>query len=127
MYGKFLRPPDITAPEMEIDISRLSIYAGRRGEAVTSFKKNVPLLYSGAWLADDNNVGIVLASISDSSLPVDFTFNTGDYGLSPAGRIYIISTSGRELLMSYNQEEVNVEFSLEPRGLRILEVITSDQ
>ncbi len=126
LYGKFLRPPDIAAPEKEIDISRLSIYAGRRGEAVTSFKKSVPLLYSGAWLADDHEVGIALASISDSSLPIDFTFNTGDFGLSPAGEIYITGTSGRELLMSYNQEEVRVEFSLEPRGLRILEVIPSD-
>ena len=123
LYGKFLRAPHIEIPEKEIDISRLSIYAGRSGETVTSFKKTVPILYSGAWMADDNNVGIVLASISDDALPVNFKFNANDYGLHDRGNIYIISNKGRELLAPYDDPDIHIDILLEPRGLRILEIV----
>jgi hypothetical protein len=122
LYGKFLRTPHIEFPEKEIDISRLSIYAGRKGEIVSAFKKHVPLLYSGTWKAEDNYVGIVLASISDKSIPIKFSFDTINYGLHSNGDIYIITNKGKEFLNSYTDRMVNVNFSLQPKGLCIIEI-----
>lgn len=127
LYGKFLRAPHIETPEEEIDISRLSIYAGRRGETVTAFKKTVPLLYSGAWQAKDSNVGIVLASISDDAIPVNFKFNISEYSHGNRGNVYIISNKGRELLTSYGDQNIYIDILLEPRGLRILEIVPANK
>jgi hypothetical protein len=123
LYGKFLRPPYIEAPEKEIDISRLSIYAGRRADAVTVFTGIVPLLYTGAWKADNNNTGIVLASISDDELPIDFSINSEDYDLPPSGNIYIKNNEGRKHLSLYTDGEISVNFSLPAKGLCIVEIV----
>lgn len=122
LHGKFLRSPNIDVPVEEIDISRLSIYAGRRGENVTAFKKRVPLLYSGTWKADDGDVGIVLASISDDIMPIDFSFNSKDYDLPANGKVYIITNEGKKLLNSYTDGSININLSLQPKGLCIFEI-----
>lgn len=126
LYGKFLRSPKIDIPEQEIDVSRLSIYAGRKKESVTAFKKRVPLIYSGTWKAEDNNVGIALASISDNSIPVDFSFSSKDYDLASKGEVYITTNKGKKLLNSYSNGTVNVKFSLERRGLCLIEIVSSN-
>ena len=76
LYGKFLRSPDIEFPKQELNISRLSIYAGRKGETVTTFQKSYPLIYSGTWKSDDNQIGIALASISDDPFGVNVSFES---------------------------------------------------
>ncbi|MEL7587808.1 MAG: DUF6259 domain-containing protein [Prolixibacteraceae bacterium] len=125
LYGEFCRSPKIESPEQEIKISKLSIYAGREGKSVTTFRKNVPLLYSGTWKAKDKHIGIALASIGDNSIPIDFAVNSADYGLPHKGDVYIISNRGRQLLTSYADGSVNVKFSLQPRGLCLIEIIPS--
>ena len=127
LYGEMLRSPEMNIPTKEIDISRLSIYAGKTGGSVTAFKDEVPLLYSGTWKADDNNIGIAIASISDNPFQLNFTFNSGDYGLPPKGDIYIIDIEGRRLLSSYSNGKVQVNFSLPPMGLCILEIASDDK
>jgi len=122
LYGEFLRSPDIEIPEEELMISKLSIYAGRKGESVTTFQKSFPLIYSGTWRSDDNQVGIALASISDNPFKVNFSFNSSDYDLSASGKIYIIDIEGRKLLTSYADGKIQVNFTLPPKGLCIVEI-----
>ncbi len=63
LHGTFLRPPIVQSPEDELDISRLSIYAGQRGE-LSSYRKRAPQLLAAAYLAPDGDVGIALASLT---------------------------------------------------------------
>ncbi|MBK9389160.1 MAG: hypothetical protein IPN68_02825 [Bacteroidetes bacterium] len=81
LRGKFMRTPHFEIPIKEMDISRLSIYAGKMGESVTSFKGNYPLIYTGTWKTDKNNLGIAIASISDEPFNLDLKFNSMDYHL----------------------------------------------
>jgi hypothetical protein len=126
LHGEMLRSPKMNILTQEIDISRLSIYAGKTGGSVTVFKKEVPLLFSGTWKAEDNNIGIALASISDAPFRINFNFNSGDYGLQPKGDIYVIDIEGKRLLSSYSDEKVQVNFSLPPKGLCIIEISSSE-
>jgi len=124
LHGEFCRNPVIDYPEEEIKISRLSIYAGRTpGENVKAFEKKVPLLYVGTWRAADKNIGIALASISDRSIPVSFSFNSKDYDLPPQGKIYFTTIKGKELLGSFTDGSVNISLLLKPRGSGIIEVV----
>lgn len=123
LYGKFIRTPYISVPEKELDISKLSIYAGRKGESITTFKKKYPLVYSGAWEADDGNIGVALTSISDNSVLIDFKMVAKDYKLSSAGKVYIINEEGKKLLTTYNNEEIKVEYKLGPREVCLFEII----
>lgn len=123
LSGEFCRSPRIESPEEEIQISKLSIYAGREGKSVTTFRKKVPLLYSGTWRASDKNIGIALAGIGDQSLPVDFNLNAAEYDLSLKGEIYITTVKGRELLGSYSDGVAHVKFLLPPKGLCFIEFI----
>ena len=125
LYGKFMRSPKIDIPEQEIDISRLSIYAGRGGETVTAFKKSVPSLYVGTWKSEDSNVGIALASISDSSIPIYFNIKTKDYALPKKGKVYKTTMDNRELINSYRNGSIEVDFLLQPKELCIIEIVAS--
>jgi hypothetical protein len=122
LHGKFFRSPDIESPEEEFDISRLSIYAGKQGESVTSFRGRFPLLYSGTWQADDKDLGIALASISENPLKVTFSFRSDDYDLPSSGNIFIINNKGKRFLTSYFNNTISVDFILDPRSLCILEI-----
>ena len=123
MYGKFLRSPNIEFPEDELMISKLSIYAGKRGESVTTFQNTFPLVYSGTWKSDDNQVGIALASIGDDPFLINYSFNSDDYELPASGEIYIIDAEGKTLLTTYSDHKILINFTLPPRGLCIVEIV----
>ena len=89
LYGKFVRTPSFQIPEEEMDISRLSIYAGQGDERVTTSAGRFPVIYAGSWKSEDGHLGIALASISEDSFPVRFNFDASQYGLSSSGDIYI--------------------------------------
>lgn len=122
LYGTFLRAPEMEVPEETIEISKLSIYVGRDGHRVSTFQKSVPLLYSGAWKADDGNVAIALASISDDCIPVKFQIETKNYALPESGKIYLLTNEGRELFDTYSAGIIQVDTSLPPEGLLIVEI-----
>jgi hypothetical protein len=116
----------MTIPEEEIKISKLSIYAGREGKSVTTYDKKVPLLYSGIWIAKDNNIGIAMASISDNPIPVDLNMNTKDYPLAAKGKVYITTIEGKKLLTSYTAGSINTSFSIQPKEVCIIEIVPSE-
>jgi hypothetical protein len=121
LYGKFIRAPYMDIPEKDIPISRLSIYAGQK-DRVTTFQEKVPLLYTSAWKADDGSVGVALASINDSSLPVRFNVEAKQYGLPPSGKIFIIDAEDKKLLQTYKDGKINVNYTIPSRGICMLEI-----
>ena len=121
LYGEFCRNPDLYIPRENIDISRLSIYAGRTGKTVTSFEKNVPSLYVGTWKAKNGNIAIALASISDAPVTVSFVVKPEQYGILPKGNINIITSSGKKFLDRYTRS-AHIDLELEPKGICIIEL-----
>nr|HPJ99918.1 DUF6259 domain-containing protein [Candidatus Hydrogenedentota bacterium] len=63
LHGTMLRPPAIALTEEEIDISRLSIYAGQQ-DALKQYRKAIPRVLASAWQAGDGRVAIVLANLT---------------------------------------------------------------
>jgi hypothetical protein len=123
LHGKFLRTPHFGIPEKETEISRLSIYAGKMGESVTSFRGTYPLIYTGTWQSENKSIGIALASISDDPLKISFSFSAAEYALPESGKIYIIDPQGRRLHSSFSGKEISVGFTLKPKGLYIIEIV----
>jgi len=122
LRGKFMRTPLFEIPTEEIDISRLSIYAGKMGESVTKFKGTYPLIYHGTWKSGDN-LGIALASISEKALTVDLGFSANDYNLPASGSIYIIDNEGRRKTSSFTGGKISVNYTLKPREIVIVDII----
>lgn len=127
LRGKFMRTPDFEIPAQEIDISRLSIYAGKMGESVTTFKGNYPLIYTGTWKADNNNLGIAIASISDEPFILDLKFNSIDYRLPHSGKIYVIDNEERKKISEYSEGKISVNYTLKAGGICLIEIIPDAQ
>jgi hypothetical protein len=81
-----LRPPDVRVPAMDVLISRVSIYASRRGGA-TEASVRAPAVLSSAWRATDGRVAIALASISEDSTTVELQLDPARYRLRPGARM----------------------------------------
>lgn len=122
LHGKFVRAPHTAIPEETIAISRLSIYAGQK-DRVTRMEMPVPVLYTGAWKADDGDLGIAVASIANDTQTLRFTFKSGDYGLPPSGKVYVVDAVGRKLLTTYQGGKVHILYELPAKSVRILEVV----
>ena len=127
LHGDMLRSPEMNIPKEEIDISRLSIYAGKTGNTVTALKAEVPVIYTGTWRAEDGHVGIAVASISDDPHPLNFEAEAHEYDLPSEGNIYVIDVQGRRLLSSYSDGRIQVDTMLPSRGLWILEISPADE
>lgn len=125
LRGEFLRSPEMDIPEEKLEMSRLSIYAGKTGNTVSSFQKNCPLIYSGTWKSDDNQIGIAFASISDDPYHVIININSDDYGLPPSGRINSINAEGNIFMTTYTNSKINIDFMLEPKQICIIEIETN--
>jgi hypothetical protein len=80
LHGEFLRPPELSVPQVTADFSRLSIYAGQKSR-LTSSRKSIPLALAGAWRAADGDVALALASLADETLSLSFTIDRQYYGL----------------------------------------------
>ncbi len=122
LYGKFLRSPILEIPEKEIQISRLSIYAGRGEDNVTSFQGRYPLIHYGTWQSADKNIGIALASISPDPFPVNIHFSARDYDLPAAGNTYVTDVDGKRWLTSYSDGKIELHFRLPPKGIALVEI-----
>jgi hypothetical protein len=120
LYGTFLRPPELHAPEARLDMSRLSIYAGQRGGAA-EFKKPSPLALAGAWRAADGDVALVLASLADEPLELSLDLDAKYYRLPKAARMYRTDESGRQEIGRPARRSSNLKLSLPARGACLIE------
>jgi len=122
LRGKFMRTPYFEIPSEETDISRLSIYAGKMGESVTTFKGTYPLIYHGTW-ESGGNLGIALASISDKTQNIDLNFSSADYNLPLSGSIYIIDNVNRSKISAFSDGKISVNYTLKLREIVIIEIV----
>jgi hypothetical protein len=117
--GTMLPAPALDVPVVEIDFSRLSIYAGQ-GERVRAFRKTVPAALGATWRALDGDVGIALASIVDEPVQVTVRGVAGDdRGVLPAPT-YRIDATGRRRLDT--PAGTPWRFALPPRACWVLEM-----
>ncbi|MDI9433547.1 MAG: DUF6259 domain-containing protein [Planctomycetota bacterium] len=124
LHGTFVRPPRMDIPEMEIDMSRLSIYAGQQG-AVQEYRKRVPQYLAGAWRADDGGVAVVLANIADVDHEIRCTLSREEHGLPAQGQIYKRCAGSRKEMGRFENGRATIADTLAPAGAVLYEVVRS--
>ena len=119
LHGTMLRPPAIGAPEEEIDVSRLSIYAGQH-DAVREYRRAFPTVLASAWQAPDGDVCVVLANVSETPQPVVLELPREVYPIPAGATLSRIDTDGTHD-MGPIEDEARLELTLFPTEARIYE------
>ena len=119
LHGTFLGSPELDVPQQNIDMSRLSIYAGQRS-GLTTFSKEVSPVLSGAWRAPDGTIGVAVANIADETISTPLTLNPS-YKVGSAGRIYRIDENGRRKFGTFRDGRVSIDVKLPARTAWLLE------
>jgi hypothetical protein len=122
--GVFLRPPEFEAPQAEIPMSRLSIYAGQQ-DAVQETTRTVPLVLAGAWLAPDGDVGVAVTNISTEPNSVSMTLDRDRWPLSKQGVVYRRTEQGREEFRQFNDGVVELDIKLDGADVQFFEIVTA--
>jgi len=120
LYGEFLRPPELSVTSVDVDLSRVSIYAARRGGPTVSAAR-YPAAIAGAWRAADGSVAIAVAGIVDQPTSVSFSFDPSAYGLASGGQIEQIDERGRHRFGEFSSDVVPVTLQLPAGGACVLE------
>lgn len=120
LYGVYTRAPQLDIPTRQIPLSRISIYAGRRGSTLTQDSRPEPLVYAGAWRAKDGSLALALAHIGDGEWSQHLRFRTSDYGLSPSCRVWLIDERGRHKLPACHDGWADIPLSMGPRDVQVL-------
>jgi hypothetical protein len=92
--GVMLSPPVVVVDSADVLMSRVSIYAARRGGATEAIVRS-PLVLAGGWRSAAGAVAIGLASISDASREVELRVDRRAYGLRPGASIVRVDVEGR--------------------------------
>lgn len=119
--GVFLRPPNVESPQLEIPISRLSIYAGQQ-EAVKEYCKRVPQILASAFRAQDGDIAIFLANIGDTTVPAKLDLAASDYPWLETALVFRQTESGRQSVGRVNNGNVQLQVSLAPAAVHIYEI-----
>jgi hypothetical protein len=120
LFGAFLRPPPLDVPEVDVQLSRVSIYAAQRSGPTVS-RGRYPAAIAGAFRAKDGSVAVAVASILDEPSPVSFDFDATAYGFSGAGTIFLIDEAGRRAFGSFGPGVTPVRLHLPAGGAAVLE------
>jgi hypothetical protein len=120
LHGTFLRPPALDVPDVDVRLSRVSIYAAQRSGPQVS-EGRYPAAMAGAWRAPDGSVAVAVASILDEPSTVGFTFDAAAYGLAAPGRIHLIDEGGRADFGAYGPGPTPVRLELPAGGAAVLE------
>ncbi len=120
LYGTFLRPPELKVPLVDVDLSRVSIYAARRGGPTVSAAR-FPAAIAGAWRAEDGGVAVAVASIVDRPTSASFDFDPRAYGFREDGRIERIDETGRRPVGTFSDRVVPITLELPAGGAYVLE------
>lgn len=121
LHGEFLPPPTVDGPTTELEMSRLSIYAGQQG-GVKEFRKTVPQVLAAAWRAPDGAVAIAVASISDQPVTPSLQLDTATYGLPERGRVYRLDAGTRKRVGNFRGKTIILKPDLAPRDVCLLEL-----
>jgi hypothetical protein len=116
--GRFLRPPPLNTPDMPITLSRISIYAARRGGPIEA-ERRVPMVLHGAWRGADGRIAIPLASIVDTATTTQLTLSPAALGIRPGAELSWLDERGvRDVGVLRAQRVLPV--SLPPQGAAVL-------
>ena len=121
VHGTFLRAPAIDAPEVLLDFSRLSIYAGQR-DRVQSFQKRCPSALAGAWRSPDGQIGIALASIVPRPLRLAVRLDPQDHQLPRQPKLWRIDEAGRNPIDPPGSSQPVLNVDLPPLGACVVEI-----
>lgn len=119
--GVMAPPIDYAAPEAEIPISRLSIYAGQR-EALKEYVKKVPLVLTTAWRSPEGTTGVAAANLSESPQPLQFTLTSESHEIPDSGVIRVIRAGGAEQPGVFEGGRAEVDFVMEPTSACVIEL-----
>lgn len=122
--GTMLPPPRLNVPDVELDMSRLSIYAGQQG-GLREFRGQAPAVIASAWQAEDGDAALVLVNISNEPRELSLAPNRPEYRLGPKGAIYQLTDMTRDLLGPYREGDVAVPVRIPARDAVILEFTRS--
>ncbi len=122
LYGTFVRPPRMEIPDMEIDMSRLSIYAGQQ-DAVQEFRMRVPQYLAGAWRNEEGGLAVAAANVADADQPLQFTLSRSEHGLPERGTVYKALPDSRTAWMRFENGEAVVADTLPGAGACIYEFV----
>ena len=120
LYGMMLKPPVVGVPEQELDISRLSIYAGQQG-ALSQYRKKCPAILASAWQAADGDVCVVVANVSDAPQEFVLSLNPDDYPIAAESRVIVLGSDTTVATDSTDGKEVTLSVSLAPTETRVYE------
>lgn len=95
--GEFLRAPKVQVPEVDLLLSRISIYAARLG-GPTEAHIMTPEVLSGAWRAADGRVAVALAGINLEPVEAKVTIDPALWGLPANTRIVRRDSNGTQEL-----------------------------
>jgi hypothetical protein len=122
LHGTFLRPPQVHGPVATLDISRLSIYAGRQG-GLTAFQKDSPLALAGAWRAPDKCIAVAVASIADEPIHVTLDLLSAGYNLPRDTMVYQMDDKARRSIGTLRDTGNSIELELPTRAALVLELV----
>ncbi|MBI2423755.1 MAG: hypothetical protein HYV27_13070 [Candidatus Hydrogenedentes bacterium] len=94
LHGTMLRPPRLASKGVEIDVSRLSIYAGQQ-DPVKEYRREFPPVIGSAWRAADGAVAVVLANITAEPQGFPLAIDRESWGLPETGSAYMMRDTGR--------------------------------
>ncbi|GAB4559341.1 MAG: hypothetical protein Kow0047_05150 [Anaerolineae bacterium] len=92
MFGRWLPPPLIDVPDIDVDFLVRGVYTPPERERVLT--RRLPAVLASRWQADDGRIGIALANISKSPHRVAWT----EAGAEPGTSVFRIDGLGRTRL-----------------------------
>ncbi len=122
LHGAYLRPPKFDAPEEELDISRLSIYAGQRDQLKES-RKTVPVVMASAWRAPDGDVAVAVASIAERPVKLPIVLPAADYAMPSPSDIFVNDGATRTRIGGYEGGDFTLDVDLGAREARVFEFV----
>lgn len=122
LRGTFLRPPSIDAADVDVTISRVSIYASRNGGATETTKRS-PAAITGAWRSPSGVVAMTVASIIDTPQTIHLGFDPSRYGLRGGGTAYRRDAAGRTLIGTFAPGPSSLPLTLAPLGAAVIELV----
>ena len=120
LHGRFMGIPGLESEEITIPISKVSIYAGRKGDTVTRYEKTINTLFSSAWLDKEGNLGVAVSNILDFPAEVVLRIDPKQYGIPASGSINMITSEGKKPFGSYS-EGGDFRFQLPARSNCVIE------
>lgn len=122
LKGEMMKNIDFKSPKDNVNISKLSIYAGQK-EKVTHFEKVYPTLYTSVWRSEDRMLGIAAANIADTGHTIPVSLKLGQYGIhKQAGNVYLVTEKGRRKLSGFTNGQVDIELKIPGQAVWFVEI-----